>query len=214
MVELRLCVGRYIIFSKQDVLKDLGSAIPEAQGWDMGIPQVNTVASPTMTDVRATWHSPMEIQGVDDTIPPSPGHQSEAMIKDRGTLPVDSTTSPAMANAEDAQPGPMEAPPTDKNTVPLAKPNAETKKDLLTAQAASPAKLGNQVAPTARLVDESAGLPTPSGHPVKEKQCVPALIATMEILCLEAPSVVVGHQGATVEELAEEDFGRRPPLNA
>ena len=33
-----------------------------------------------------------------------------------------------------------------------------------------------------------------------------ALTATMEALSLEAPSVVVGYQGATVEELAEEDL--------
>ena len=51
----------------------------------------------------------------------------------------------------------MEAPPADKNTVPSAQPNTETKKDLPTAKAASPAKLGNQVALTTRSVDESAG---------------------------------------------------------
>ena len=49
-------MGRYFTFSKQDVLKDLGSAIPEAQGWDLGIPQVDSVASPTMTDVGAVQH--------------------------------------------------------------------------------------------------------------------------------------------------------------
>ena len=62
-----------------------------------------------------------------------------------------------MADAEDTQPGPTEAPHTDENTVPFAKSNAEAKPDLPTAQAASPAKLGNQFAPTARSVDESAG---------------------------------------------------------
>ena len=30
VVKLRQHVGRYITFSKQDILKDLGSAIPEA----------------------------------------------------------------------------------------------------------------------------------------------------------------------------------------
>ena len=211
MVELRQCVGRYITFSKQDILKDLGSATPEAQGWDMGVPQADSVASPTTTDVGAAWHSPMETQGADDTIPPSSRCQSEAKTKDRGTPPADSTTSPTMANAEDAQPGPMEVPPVDKNTVPIPKPNTETKKDLPTAWAASPAKLGNKVAPTARSVDKSVGLPTPSGHPAKEKQCVSALAATMEILSLEAPSVAVGCQWATVEELAEEDLSEGPP---
>ena len=58
---------------------------------------------------------------------------------------------------------------------------------------------------------ESAGLPTPFGHLVKEKQCVSALTATMEILNLEAPSVAVSHQGATVEELAEEDLAEGCP---
>ena len=52
-VELRQHVGRHITFSKQDVLKDLGSAIPEAQDWNMGIPQADSAASHTMTDVRA-----------------------------------------------------------------------------------------------------------------------------------------------------------------
>ena len=147
----------------------------------------------------------METQWVDDTISPLPRYQSEAKIKDRGTLPVDSTTSPAMADAEDTQPSPMEALPMDKNTVPSAKPDTETKNDLLTSWAASPAKLGNQVAPTARFVDESAGLPTLSVHLIKEKQCVSALTATMEILNLEAPS------GATVEEVAEEDLAKGCP---
>ena len=60
-------------------------------------------------------------------------------------------------------------------------------------------------------MDESAGPPTLSGHLVKEKQCVLALTATMEILNLEAPSVAVGCQGATVEELAEEDLAEGCP---
>ena len=110
-----------------------------------------------------------------------------------------------MANAKDTQPGPTETPLMDETTVPSAKPNAETKKDLLNAWAASPAELGNQIAPTSWLVDESEA-PYPSGCLLKEKQCVSALTATMEILNLEAPSVAVGCQGLTVEELAEEDL--------
>ena len=74
VVELRQCVGRYITFRKQDVLKDLGSAIPEGQGWYMGIPQADPIASPTMTDVKAAWHSPTETLWVDDTIPPLSRH--------------------------------------------------------------------------------------------------------------------------------------------
>ena len=46
----------------------------------MGIPQADPVASPTMTDVGAIQHSPTETPWADDTIPPSPGHISEAKI--------------------------------------------------------------------------------------------------------------------------------------
>ena len=165
--------------SKQDILRDLGSAIPDAQGWGMGIPQVDPVASPTMTDVGAAQHSPTETPWVDYTIPPLPRHQS-AKIEEKGTPPVDSTTSPAMANAVDTHPSTMEALPMDKNTVPLAEFNAEAKQDLPTTWATSPAKSGNQVALTTGLADES-------GHQTKEKQGVLALTATMEILSLEAP---------------------------
>ena len=84
---------------------------------------------------------------------------------------MDSTTSHAMANAKDTQPGPTETPLADDITVPLAKPDTETKKDLLTTQTASPAKLENQVTSNAGSVDKSAGPPTPSGHPVKESVC-------------------------------------------
>ena len=41
--------------------------------------------------------------------------------------------------------------------------------------------------------------------------CVLAVTALMEILNLEAPLVVVGHQGATMEELAEEDLAEGHP---
>ena len=37
------------------------------------------------------------------------------------------------------------------------------------------------------------------------------MTATMEILLLEAPSVAAGCQGATVEELAEEDLAEGHP---
>ena len=187
VVELRWCVERYITFSKQDILKDLGSAIHEAQGWDTGIPQADSIALPTMTDVGDAQHSPMKTQQADDTIPPLPGYQSEARIKDRRTPPADSATSLAMADVKDTQPSPTETPLADGTTVPSAEPNAETKKDLLTTWATSPTELENQVAPTARLVDKSASPPTPSGHPVKERQYMSTLTATMEILNLEAP---------------------------
>ena len=145
-------MGWYITFSKQDILNNLGAAVPEAQGQDMGIPQADPVASPTMTDVRAAQQSHRNLKA-DDTIPLLPGHQSE----DRGTPPADSTTSLAMANAEDTQSSPMEALQADKNTVPFAKFNAEAKQDLPTTRNASPAKSGNQVTPTAGSASESAG---------------------------------------------------------
>ena len=156
VVELRWHVGRYTTFSKQDILKDLGIAIPEAKDGDMGIPQADSTASPTTTDVGGTWLSPMKTQWVGDTISLSPGYQSKAEIEDRGTSPADSTTSPAMADGKNTQPGPMETPPVDDTTVPLAKPDTETKKEMLTAWATSPAKLDNQVTPTTGLVDKLA----------------------------------------------------------
>ena len=55
----------------------------------------------------------------------------------------------------------METPLADDTTVPLAKLDMETQKDLPTAQAASPAELENQVAPTARSVDKLASPPYP-----------------------------------------------------
>ena len=118
----------------------------------------------------------------------------------------DSTASPAMADTKDTQPSPMETPPVDDTTVPSAESNTKTKNDLLTAQATSPAKLENQVAPTAGSVDKLARPPTPSGCTVKERKCVSTLTASMEILNLEPPSVVIGHQGARVEELSEGDL--------
>ena len=202
---------RYITFSKQDILKDIGSALPEAKDWDREIPQVDPITSPTMTNVRDMGTSPMETEGADDTITPLPRYQSEAKIKDRGTPPADSTASPAMANAKDAQPSPTETSPVDDTTVPLAKPNAETPKDLLTTWATSPAKLECQIAPTTGSVDKLADPPTPSSHAGKQRQGVSMVTAPMEMLNLGVPSEVVGHQGATVEELAEEDLAEGHP---
>ena len=171
----------------------------------MGIPQADSVASPTTTDVRAAWYSPTETSlhcpgtnlkptsrtgGCHQQIPPP--HLPWLMLK-----------IPSLAlwklhpqtKTQYLWPNPMLRPRrTCQPLGPLVLP-----------------KLGNQVAPYAGSVDESAGLPTLSGCPVKEKQCVSALTATLEILNLEAPSVVVGHQGATVEELAEEDLAEGCP---
>ena len=50
VVELRQQVGWYITFSKQDVLRDLGNAVPGAQGWDMGTQLADSTASPTVAN--------------------------------------------------------------------------------------------------------------------------------------------------------------------
>ena len=40
---------------------------------------------------------------------------------------------------------------------------------------------------------------------------VSTMTASMEVMNLEAPSMAVGHQGATVEELAKEDLAEGHP---
>ena len=209
VVELRQHVRRYITSSKQDILKDLGSAKPKVQGWDIGIPQVDSIASPTMPDVRDMWHRPMKTQWADDTFSPLPEYQSKAKIKDRGTPPADSTATPAMANAEVTQPRPMETSLADNTIVPLAKPDTETKKDLPSAQATSPAKLENQAAPTAGLVDKSAD-PLPHLTIQWKKECVnfDSLHGDPEF---GGPLSGSWLPGATVEELVEEDLAEGHP---
>ena len=222
-------VGRYVTHSKQDILQDLGSAIHKTQGWDTESPQVDPITSFTMTGIEDTWACPMETQWADENIFPLPRHQSEAKIEDKEASLVDPTTSSVMSDTKDTQSGPMETSPADHITVPLAKLNAETQKNLLTVQAASPtedtemkkdlptawaaslAELEGQVAPTARSVNESVALPTPSGHMAKGRLGVPALTASMDALKLEAPSVVATLPGATVEELAKEDMAEGCP---
>ena len=46
VVELKWCMGRYITLSKQYIIKDLGSAIHETQGWNTGSPQVDPSPHP------------------------------------------------------------------------------------------------------------------------------------------------------------------------
>ena len=58
-------MGRYGTFSKQDIFKDLGNAIPEARNWDTETPQVDPITPPTMTDVRD-----MEAKTKDRETPP------------------------------------------------------------------------------------------------------------------------------------------------
>ena len=73
-------MGRYITLSKQDILKDLGSAIHETQGWDTESPQADPITSPTMTGIKDMWSCSMETQWVDENIFPLPRHQSRAKI--------------------------------------------------------------------------------------------------------------------------------------
>ena len=125
---------------------------------------------------------------------------------------MESTTSPAMSDAKDTQPSPTETPLVDHITVPSAELDTETQKDLLMAQAASPAELENQIAPFTRSGNKLTSSPTLSGHMVKEAQCISTLTASMEALNLEAPSVAVGHQGLQWRT-GRRRFGGRPPLN-
>ena len=62
VVELKQHVGMYVTFSKQDILKDLGSAIHKTQGWDTASPQVDPIASSTTTGMEDTWAHSMETQ--------------------------------------------------------------------------------------------------------------------------------------------------------
>ena len=73
---------RYVTLGKQDILKDLGSAIHETQGWDTESPQADPITSSTMTGVKQMWSYPMETQWVDKNIFLLPRHQSEAKIEE------------------------------------------------------------------------------------------------------------------------------------
>ena len=84
-------MGRYTTFSKQDVLKDLGSTIPEVKDGDMGIPQADFTASFTMTGVRDPWLSPAGSPLADDTTVPS----IKPDTKTQKDLPTVWTTSPS-----------------------------------------------------------------------------------------------------------------------
>ena len=176
----------YNTLSKQDILKDLGSAIDETQGWDTDSPQAGLITPSAMAGVKDTWSNPTETQWANENIFPLPRHQSEAKIQDEEASLVDPITSPATSDAKDIQSSPTETSLVDHITVPSAELNTKTWKDLLTTQATSPAKdtemnkdlpiawaislaeLESQVTPTTGSMDESAGLPTLSGHQLKK----------------------------------------------
>ena len=85
-----------------------------------------------MANTKVIQPSPAKTQEANDTISPLPWYQPRTEIKDRGTPSMNSTVPPAMAGAEDTQPGPTETPPRSDTTIPLAEPDVETPKDLLT----------------------------------------------------------------------------------
>ena len=60
--ELRWHIGKYTTFNKQDVFKDLGNALPEAEDEDTGTPPADSTALSVMTDVKDAQLSPMETQ--------------------------------------------------------------------------------------------------------------------------------------------------------
>ena len=101
--------------------------------------------------------------------------KDEPETKDRDTKapPVDFTASPAMADANDTQSGPVETPLVDDITVPVSESNAEIQKDNPTTQGASPVESDDAVAPTAMLVDKLASPSTPASHTVRERQKYP-----------------------------------------
>ena len=75
-----------------------------------------------------------------------------------------------MTDAKHTQPSPVETPPADDTTVPVAKPDARIQKDLAATWGASPTKLEDLVAPTAILVDKLASPPTLASCTVRARQ--------------------------------------------
>ena len=106
----------------------------------------------------------------DSTTSPAMTDAEDTQPTPVGTPPVDSTTSHAMTDAKDTQPSPVEAPLVDDTTVPAAKSDARIMKDLPAAWGASPARLADLVAPTAIFVDRVAGPPTLACHTIREGQ--------------------------------------------
>ena len=95
VVELKQHMGRYITLSKQDILKDLGSAIHETEGWDTERLQVDPIIS---SGVKGMWSCPTETL--------SPRHQSKAKNEDEEASLADPTASPAKSDAKYTQSSP------------------------------------------------------------------------------------------------------------
>ena len=77
VVELRWHTGRSVTLSKKDILKDLGSAIHEAQGWDPKSSQVDPSTLPTI-GVEDAWSRPTETQWADENIFPAMADAEDA----------------------------------------------------------------------------------------------------------------------------------------
>ena len=103
VVELKWWLERHVTFSKQDIFKDLGSAIPGAKHQDMETTQVASIATPTTIDAR----------------------DMEAKTEDRRTPPVGFTASP---DAKDTQSSPTRTQVTDDNIslLPRCQPEDKT----------------------------------------------------------------------------------------
>ena len=143
IVELRWQVEGHFTFSKQDVLLNLGSTIPEARSQDTEAPQKGVIAPPTTATVGSMEPCPTKTQGANNTI-----------LSDKSP-PAEPITLPAEINLS----GYAEISPRHNTIMPPARIDTNTPKDLATIWAASPAKAESQVVPTTRLVDQLASPP-------------------------------------------------------
>ena len=138
-------VRSYTTFSKHDVFKGLGNAIPEAMDKDMRTPPADSIISLAMTDIKDTQLSTI----VDATMFPLPGFKSETKGENAGIPPVHDTA------------------------VSVVESDAKIQKDLPANQGASPDKLEDLVTPIPILGDELPGPPIPASCMEKEKQEYP-----------------------------------------
>ena len=87
--------------------------------------------------------------------------------------------------------------------MPPAEINTDTPKDLVTAQATSPAEVESWVVPTTGLVDKLASSPMPPNQVGGEKQCVLMVTTSVGRLNIEATRVTsVDTMFASVEGVA------------
>ena len=180
VVELRWWVEGHFTSNKQDIFCNLGGTVPEARSKDMEALQEDVVALPTTTPIGNVEPCTAKTQGADDTILAWPG-----CTPYKESPPAEPTTS----LAEIKIPGSAEISPRDSTKMSSAKINTDTPKDLVTIQAASPAKAESWVVPTTRSVDKLTSPPMPSDQVGGEKQCVLMVTTSVGILNLEATRV-------------------------